>query len=65
MSKADSKKATSRSSNYQDCATAPVGREFDDEAVQQEGDENENGDEDESRPEGILSAVVKVLSSFS
>ena len=58
MSKADSKKATSHSSNYQDCATAPVGHEFDDEAIQQEGDENENGDEDESRLEGILLVVL-------
>ena len=65
MSKADSKKATSCSSNYQDCATALVGREFDDEAIQQEGDENENRDEDESRLESILLVVVKVLSSFS
>ena len=67
--KAASKKAKSRSGNYQDSAVAPVEREFDDEAVQQE-DEDEDEDEDENescamRPDGILSAVVKVMSSFS
>jgi hypothetical protein len=64
--KAASKKAKSHSGNYQDNAVAPVEREFDNEAVQQEDEEDE--DEDEScatRPDGILSAVVKVMSSFS
>jgi hypothetical protein len=46
-----------------------VEHEFDNEAVQQE-DEDEDEDEDENesramRPDGILSAVVKVMSSFS
>ena len=45
-------------------------REFDNEAVQQEDEEDEDEDEDEdesraTRPDGILSAVVKVMSSFS
>ena len=45
-------------------------REFDNEAVQQEDEEDEDEDEDEDeshamRPDGILSAVVKVMSSFS
>jgi hypothetical protein len=42
-----------------------VEREFDNEAVQQEDEEDEDEDEDESRATGILSAVVKVMSSFS
>ncbi|KAH9958654.1 hypothetical protein BJV74DRAFT_718613, partial [Russula compacta] len=36
ISNADSKKAISRSSNYQDNAAAPVDHQFDDEAVQED-----------------------------
>jgi len=36
ISAAESKKATSRSGNYQDSATAPLGREHDDDAVGQD-----------------------------
>lgn len=67
LSMADSKKATSRSGNYQDNAVAPVEHEFDNEAVQQEDEDQE---EDKSnvvgRPDGtrILSAVVKVTSTL-
>jgi hypothetical protein len=65
--KADSKKVKSCSSNYQDSAIAPVDHEFDNEAVQLE-DEDEDEDEDEShatKPDGILSAVAKVMFFFS
>jgi hypothetical protein len=67
LSMADSKKATSRSGNYQDNAVAPVEHEFDNEAAQQEDEDQE---EDKSnvvgRPDGtrILSAVVKVMSTL-
>ncbi|KIL55047.1 hypothetical protein M378DRAFT_188692 [Amanita muscaria Koide BX008] len=62
ISKADSKKAKSRSSNYQDNAVAPVDREFDDDAVQQEDEEevDENTSSTTSRADGILSAVARV-----
>jgi hypothetical protein len=44
-----------------------VEHESDNEAVQQQDeDEDEDGDENHAmRPDGILSAVVKVMSSFS
>lgn len=58
MTKVDSKKAKSRSSNYQDSAVAPVDREFDNEAVEQE-------DEEEYEDDGIIFAVTKVMFSFS
>ena len=45
ISKADSKKTRSCSSNYQDSAVMPVEHQFDDEAVQLE---EEDGDDDES-----------------
>jgi len=69
--KANSKKAKSCSGNYQDSAVAPVDREFDNEAVHQEDedkDEDEDEDKDEScatQPDGILSAVAKVMFFFS
>jgi hypothetical protein len=65
LSKADSKKAKSRSGNYQDSAVAPLDREYDNEAVQQEDEEKY---EDKSsatasgRPDGIILAVAKVMS---
>ena len=66
--KADSKKAKTHSSNYQDSAVAPVDHDFDNEAVQQE-DEEEYEDESSTiataRPDGIISAVTKVMFSFS
>jgi hypothetical protein len=69
MLKADSKKAKSRSINYQDSAVVPVDHEFDNEAVQQEDeDEDEDKDEDKShatKPDGILSAVTNVIFSPS
>jgi hypothetical protein len=47
----------------------PVDREFDNEAVQQEDEDKDEGEgEDESRatkPDGILSAVAKVMFFFS
>ena len=53
----------------QDSAIAPVDCEFDNEAVQQEDeDKDKNKDKDEShatKPDGILSAVAKVMFFFS
>jgi hypothetical protein len=63
ISKADSKKEKSRGGNYQDNA-APVDHEFDDEAVQQE-DEEEEDESSVVRPDGVLSAISKVVSLFS
>jgi len=60
----DAKKACSRGGNYQDSMVAPLGREHDDEAVQQEDEDGEDGDDDvtdtSSPPATILSAIGKV-----
>lgn len=69
MSKVDGNKAKSCSGNYQDSAVAPVDREFDNKAVQQEDeeedDEEEHKDEEEhDASEGIIFAVTKVMSFF-
>ena len=65
LSKADSKKAKSHSSNYQESTVVPVDHEYDNEAIQQE-DEEEYEDESSTtasgRHDGIISAVVKVMS---
>jgi hypothetical protein len=66
ISKAESNKATSCSGNYQDSATTPLSRQFDDTAVAQ-GDEDEqeglsfevNGASD------IIPAVEKVSAAVS
>lgn len=59
MSKADSRKASSRSGNYQDSAVAPLDREHDNEAVQLQEEEVYNDDADDN-PSMILSAIAKV-----
>jgi hypothetical protein len=61
LSKADSKKATSRSGNYQDSAIAPLGCEHDNEAVLQEDDDNNESTMSDT-PIVILSAIAKVIS---
>jgi hypothetical protein len=58
ISNADSKKAMSRSGNYQDSAVTPVDRQFDDDAIQQEGDDDDDDDD------GLVSAITKVMSFF-
>lgn len=65
ISVADRKNATSRRGNYQDSVTAPLSRAFDDDAVAQDDDEDEQelliGDEGSVM---ILSAVEKVGTMF-
>jgi len=60
ISTTDSKKAMSRSGNYQDSVTVPLGRMFDDDAV---GRDNEDEQDEVSleldRSGSILSAVEK------
>jgi hypothetical protein len=46
--------------NYQDSITAPVDQSFDDDAIGQE-DEDEEGDEGDSRLLRVLSAIEKVI----
>jgi hypothetical protein len=46
--------------NYQDSVTAPVDRSFDDDAIGQE-DEDEEGDEGDSRLLRVLSAIEKLI----
>lgn len=68
MSKVDSMKAESRSGNYQDSAVALVDREFDNEAVQQEDEEEHESEKSETvaaKPDGIIFAITKVMFSFS
>lgn len=61
ISAAESKKATSRSGNYQDSATAPLGREHDDDAAgQDDADEQEVPSLVEDTTGNILSGVDKV-----
>jgi hypothetical protein len=60
ISNTDSKKATSRGSNYQDSATAPVDHQFDNKAIQQDDEDNEDNED----KDGLISAITKVLSSF-
>jgi len=62
ISNAERKKATSHSGNYQDNATAPVDRQFDDEAVQQEEDEDE--DESSTLPSPPRSGRLQVNSRY-
>jgi hypothetical protein len=58
ISAAESKKAASRSGNYQDCVTAPISCSFDDEGLAQSED---NEDENADITGYICSAVEKVL----
>jgi hypothetical protein len=66
LSKSDGKKATSRSGNYQDNAVAPLDREHDDEAVQQEDEDADEGIsiDDAECPAVNLSAITKVAYPF-
>ena len=62
ISKAESKKASSRGSNYQDSATAPLDRAFDDVlAAFQDNNEEENMELNTDSSHEILPAVNKVL----
>jgi hypothetical protein len=63
LSKADTKKALSRSGNYQDNTVAPMDREHDNEVVQLD-DEEEHEDQDPSsdNSDTIISAIAKVIS---
>jgi len=61
ISAAESKKATSRSGNYQDSSTAPLGREYDGDAVgKDDADEQEVPSLVEDTTGNILSGVDKV-----
>ena len=59
---ADGKKVASR--NYQDNVIAPVDRRFDDEAAQHVDQEKEDENGTTARPDGVLSVISKVISSF-
>lgn len=60
ISTTDSKKAMSRSGNYQDSVTAPLGRAFDDDAVGRDGeDEQDEVTLELDSSSSILSAVEK------
>jgi hypothetical protein len=60
ISMTESKKATSRSGNYQDSITAPLGRAFDDDAVAQDDeDEQDELSLEVDSSSSILSAVEK------
>lgn len=63
LSKADTKKALSRSGNYQDNTVAPMDREHDNDVVQLD-DEEEHEDQDPSsdNSDTIISAIAKVIS---
>jgi hypothetical protein len=70
MSKVDARKARSRSGNYQDSTVAPVDRESDNKAVQQEDEEECEGEsekdheDEEEDASGIIFAVTKVCFLF-
>lgn len=63
LSKVDTKKALSRSSNYQDNTLTPMDREYDNEVVQLD-DEEELEDQDSSGDNSItiISVIAKVIS---
>ena len=63
MLKHDKKKGDD---NYQDSVTAPVDRNFDNDAIGQEDDDEEEGDEDDSSQmlSGVLLAIEKVSIPF-
>jgi hypothetical protein len=66
ISAAESKKATSRSGNYQDSVTASLSRTFDDDAVgRDDEDEQDEVSLEPDRSGNILSAVEKVGASIS
>jgi hypothetical protein len=61
LSKANCRKAFSRSGNYQDNAVVPLDREHDDEAVQLQDEEGDNDNADaDGNPSTFLSAIAKV-----
>jgi hypothetical protein len=61
ISATESRKAMSRSGNYQDSVTAPLGLAFDDEALGKHNeDEQDETNPEVGRPEHILTAVEKV-----
>jgi hypothetical protein len=63
ISAAESKKATSRSGNYLDSATAPLGREHDDNAAGQDDADEQEPSLVEDTTGNILSGVDKVRGS--
>jgi hypothetical protein len=60
ISAAKSKKAMSRSGNYQDSVTAPLGRMHDDDAVGSDDEDEQEDTLELDRGGSILSAVEKV-----
>jgi hypothetical protein len=58
----DSRKALSRSGNYQECVVAPLSQETDDIAVLQDPDDNEISDSPLTGSDVILTSVDKVRS---